>query len=110
MLETHGEAEGYACVLHQAVDNIRVQTYWQIGERIVRAELEQQDRASYGQEVIRKLAVDLSISERNLYNAVAFYRAYPILLRGRPRNAWHRDSVCRIELVALCGVDPTLCP
>ncbi len=30
---------------YQAVDNIRVQTYWQLGERIVREELKQKNRA-----------------------------------------------------------------
>lgn len=79
------QAKGRA---YQAVDNIRVQTYWQIGERIVRAELEHQDRAFYGQEVIKKLADDLSISERNLYNAVAFYRAYPILQTVSAELSW----------------------
>ena len=33
---------------YKAVDNIRVQTYWQLGERIVREELNNQDRADYG--------------------------------------------------------------
>ena len=31
---------------YQAVDNIRVQTYWQLGERIIREELKQKDRAT----------------------------------------------------------------
>jgi len=79
------QAQGRA---YQAVDNIRVQTYWQIGERIVRASLEHQDRAEYGQEVIKRLAVDLEISERNLYNAVAFYRAYPILQTVSAELSW----------------------
>jgi hypothetical protein len=34
---------------YKAVDNIRVQTYWQIGDRIVREELKHKDRAGYGQ-------------------------------------------------------------
>src|SRR5947209_4745705 len=32
---------------YQAVDNIKVQAYWQVGERIVRAELEHKERADY---------------------------------------------------------------
>ncbi|MDI6794561.1 MAG: hypothetical protein QME81_17120, partial [bacterium] len=32
---------------YKAVDNIRVQTYWQIGERIVREELKHKERADY---------------------------------------------------------------
>ena len=30
---------------YKAVDNLKVQTYWQIGERIIREELEHKDRA-----------------------------------------------------------------
>jgi len=106
------ELEGYSALLadirtlisqaqgraYQAVDNIRVQAYWQIGERIVRAELEHQDRAEYGQEVIKRLAVDLSISERNLYNAVAFYRAYPILQTVSAELSWsHYVSLTQLD-------------
>ena len=42
---------------YQAVDNIRVQTYWQLGERIVREELKQKNRADYGLYLINNLAV-----------------------------------------------------
>ena len=43
---------------YQAVDNIRAQTYWQLGERIIREELKQKDRADYGKFLIENLAVD----------------------------------------------------
>ncbi len=33
---------------YKAVDNIKVQTYWQIGERIVREESKHKERADYG--------------------------------------------------------------
>ena len=36
---------------YKAVDNLRVQTYWQIGERIVRGELQHRERADYGERV-----------------------------------------------------------
>jgi len=45
---------------YKAVDNIKVQTYWQVGERIVRDEIKYQ-RADYGQQVVKQLAVDLEI-------------------------------------------------
>ena len=32
---------------YKAVDNIKVQTYWQIGERIVREEIKNKERAEY---------------------------------------------------------------
>lgn len=43
---------------YKAVDNIRVQTYWQIGERIVRAELAHKERADYGKQLLEHLAKD----------------------------------------------------
>ncbi|MCK5025535.1 MAG: hypothetical protein KAS15_03020, partial [Nanoarchaeota archaeon] len=42
---------------YKAVDNIKVQTYWQIGERIVREELENKGRADYGKKIINLLQV-----------------------------------------------------
>jgi len=68
----HGQA-------YKAVDNIRVQTNWQIGERIVRGELEHQARADYGQHLVENLARDLGFHRRDLYRMVQFYRTYPIV-------------------------------
>jgi hypothetical protein len=47
---------------YKAVDNIRVQTYWQLGERIDREELKSQDRADYGKYLIENLTADLGLS------------------------------------------------
>lgn len=73
---------------YQAVDNIRVQTYWQIGERIVREELQHKERADYGKYIIDKLAKDLNISRSNLFNIVQFYKTYPIVHTLRGQLAW----------------------
>ena len=64
---------------YKAVDNIKVQTYWQIGERIVREELEHKSRAEYGKFLIKNLAKDLNFSRRLLYEIVKFYNSYPIM-------------------------------
>ena len=64
---------------YKAVDNLRVQTYWQVGERIIREELQHKERADYGEHLIKKLALDLGFSKRLLYEIVLFYRAYPIV-------------------------------
>ena len=72
---------------YKAVDNIRVQAYWQIGERIVRGETNQR-RADYGEEVIRKLSVDLNIHERTLYRVLKFYKTYPILTTVLSELSW----------------------
>ena len=62
---------------YQAVDNPRVQTYWQLGERIVREELNHKERADYGKYLIDILVVDLDIPRRRLYEIVRFHRVYP---------------------------------
>ena len=83
---------------YQAVDNIKVQAYWQIGERIVRAELEHRDRADYGTRVIEQLARDLGMARRLLYEIVQFYRAYPIVHTLRAELSWSQYGVLmRVE-------------
>ncbi len=64
---------------YKAVDNIRVQTYWQLGERIVREELNSQDRADYGKYLIKNLSLDLEIKRGDLYRIIKFYQCYPIV-------------------------------
>ncbi len=73
---------------YKAVDNIRVQTYWQLGERIVREELQYQDRAGYGEYLIEYLTVDLGIARRELYRIVRFYRLYEIVGSVSPQLSW----------------------
>lgn len=72
---------------YKAVDNIKVQTYWQIGERIAREEINQK-RADYGEEIIKKLAVDLKVHERTLYRILKFYKTYPILTTVLSELSW----------------------
>ena len=73
---------------YKAVDNLRVQTYWQIGDRIVRGELQHRERADYGERVIERLASDLDIAKRNLHNTVRFYRVYPIVQTLSAQLSW----------------------
>ncbi|RJO59881.1 DUF1016 family protein [candidate division WS5 bacterium] len=73
---------------YKAVDNIKVQTYWQLGERIVREELKHKDRADYGKILIINLAKDLDVGERLLYEIVKFYRIYPIMHTVRAELSW----------------------
>lgn len=74
---------------YKAVDNLRVQTYWQVGERIVREELQHKERADYGEHLIKKLALDLGFSKRLLYEIVLFYRAYPIVHTLHAQLSWN---------------------
>ena len=82
---------------YKAVDNIRVQTYWQIGERIVREELQHKERADYGEELIKSLANDLGFGKVNLHYMVRFYKTYPIIQTVSEQLSWSHY----IELIYL---------
>jgi len=73
---------------YKAVDNIRVQTYWQIGERIVREELQHKERSDYGKKLIVNLAKDLGFTRQILSRIVQFYREYPIVTALRVQLSW----------------------
>ena len=73
---------------YKAIDNIKVQTYWQLGERIVREELKYKDRADYGKYMIDSLSVDLSINRRDLYRIIKFYKYYSIVGTVSPQLSW----------------------
>lgn len=73
---------------YKAVDNIRVQTYWQMGERIVREELKHKERADYGDYLIANLTLDLQMSKRNLYRIIKFYRCYQKVVSLTPQLSW----------------------
>lgn len=82
---------------YKAIDNIRVQTYWQIGERIVREELSHKDRADYGQGLIEKLSNDLGFRRDELYRIVQFYKTYPIVVTLSQQLSWSHY----VELIKL---------
>ena len=68
---------------HQVVNMVMVQTYWQIGRRIVEQEQEGNSRAEYGGYLITNLSRHLSdsfgkgFSEANLWNMKQFYQTFP---------------------------------
>jgi predicted nuclease of restriction endonuclease-like (RecB) superfamily len=67
----------------RSINALMTAAYWEIGRRIVEFEQGGQDRAIYGETVIRRLAADLSsrfgrgFSRRNLWQIRAFYLAWP---------------------------------
>ncbi|MBI4706731.1 MAG: DUF1016 family protein [Candidatus Omnitrophica bacterium] len=73
---------------YRAVDNLRVQTYWQIGERVARGELEHRERADYGERIVESLTVDLNMQKSTLYDMLQFYKTYPILHAVRGELSW----------------------
>ena len=83
------EARGYA---YTAVNVALVKRNWLIGKRIAEEELKGKTRADYGDEVIRRLAKDLTkiygrgFTMSNLYYFLNFYQAFPKIfheLRGK---------------------------
>ena len=68
----------------RSVNAIMTAAYWLIGQQIVEFEQEGKKRADYGEEMIERLAADLSarydrgFSVRNVWNMKAFYLAWPI--------------------------------
>ncbi|MGI6394239.1 MAG: DUF1016 N-terminal domain-containing protein [bacterium] len=73
---------------YKAVDNIKVQTYWQIGERIVRDEIENKERADYGKKLITQISLDLGINRRELYRIIRFFKVYGIVATVSPQLSW----------------------
>ncbi len=78
---------------YQAVDNIKVQAYWQVGERIVRAEMDHKERADYGARVVEQLARDIGMTRSTLFRIVRFYRAYPIMTALSSQISWSHYEI-----------------
>ena len=74
------ESARHAAVRH--VNALMTATYWEIGRRIVEAEQSGQRRANYGDELVKRLALDLSarfgrgFGWRNLFQMRGFYLAW----------------------------------
>ncbi len=68
--------------VYTAVNTAMVEAYWLIGKRIVEEEQQGKERAKYGQELIKKLSVELNtefgkgFSVANLKNFRQFYLAF----------------------------------
>ncbi len=67
----------------RSVNALMTATYWAIGRRVIEFEQGGQDRAAYGQALLKRLSADLSarfgrgFSERNLEQMRLFYLAWP---------------------------------
>lgn len=68
---------------YRAVNSIMVETYWNIGRRIVEQEQHGKGRADYGDALITNLSIYLTdmfgrgFSEANLWNIRQFYLIFP---------------------------------
>ena len=69
----------------RSVNAVMTAAYWLTGRHIVEFEQSDEQRADYGEEIVERLATDLSaqygrgFSTRNVWNMKAFYLAWPIL-------------------------------
>ncbi len=74
------QARGYA---YNAVNIAMVQRNWLLGKRIAEEELQGEDRAIYGKEVVKHLSIHLTniygkgFTQSNLYQFVQFYKFFP---------------------------------
>jgi predicted nuclease of restriction endonuclease-like (RecB) superfamily len=89
------------------VNAVMVEAYWRIGQRIAEQEQQGQERAGYGEALIRELSRRLGdefgrgFSVANLKNFRQFYRTFPELGKGyalRSELSWtHYRLLMRVE-------------
>jgi hypothetical protein len=78
----------------QAVNTQLIETYWQVGQRIVEFEQGGKERAAYGKALISQLAKDLTLrlgkgfSRSNLVYMRLFYLRYPISQKPSHQLSW----------------------
>ena len=89
---------------YQAVNFTMVQTYWQIGKRIVEEEQAGNSRAGYGESLIdmlsEKLTADFGkgFSRRNVFYMRSLYIAFPIVHALRAQLSWtHYRLILQVE-------------
>ena len=76
------------------VNNILIQTYWEIGRIIVEDEQGNSDRAEYGKQLVTDLSKRLTkeygkgFSRSNLQNMRNFYLSYPICQTLSGKLSW----------------------
>lgn len=68
---------------YQAINTAMVEAYWNIGQRIVSEEQNGNERAAYGEAILKELSIALTaefgkgFSYANLYNMRQFHLTYP---------------------------------
>ena len=84
----------------KAINNVLVNTYWQIGRYIVEYEQGGNSKAEYGLALLKNLASDLTIrlgkgfSRPNLNNMRLFYLRYPICQTVSDKLSW--SHICEL--------------
>ncbi|MBK7129000.1 MAG: DUF1016 family protein [Crocinitomicaceae bacterium] len=90
--------------VYRAANFAMVQAYWQIGKLIVVEEQKGKKRADYGDELIKKLALRLSVefgkgfNDRNLWYMKQFYLCWPKVNALRSELSWtHYRLLLKVE-------------
>ncbi len=88
----------------QSINHIMTEAYWNIGRLIVEEEQKGDEKAAYGEELIKELGQKLSeeygkgFSKRNLHNMVKFYRGFPIVQTLSAQLSWsHYLLILKVE-------------
>jgi predicted nuclease of restriction endonuclease-like (RecB) superfamily len=94
----------------RSVNALMTATYWEIGHRIVELEQGGQTRAEYGEQLLERLAQDLTarfgrgFGWRNLFQMRAFYLAWPDILQTL--SAKSSGQVPQLDLSAIANRFP----
>jgi predicted nuclease of restriction endonuclease-like (RecB) superfamily len=90
--------------VYRMANSVLLETYWQIGEIIIKEEQKGQSKAEYGKATLKNLAQLLTLEfgkgfdERNLNNMRAFYKSFPIWNALRTELSWtHYRLLSRLD-------------
>lgn len=82
----------------RSINAVLTATYWEVGRRIVEFEQGGETKAGYGEELLKRLAHDLTqrfgrgFSERNLEQMRLFYTGWPISQTLSAKSESHKLS------------------
>jgi endonuclease YncB( thermonuclease family) len=81
-----------------AVEREKVRTYWEIGRVLSAHLLANKERAGYGDQILARLAADLEVHERRLYEALQLHQYFPILLTSAELTLSHYKALLPLPL------------
>lgn len=89
---------------YTTINTVMTEAYWQIGKRIVEQEQHGENRAAYGEGILKELSKALTsefgkgFSSANLRNFRQFYLTYPICYTLCSKLTWsHNRLIMRLE-------------
>lgn len=94
----------------RAVNAVMTATYWEIGRRIVEYEQKGEKRAAYGEELIDRLAKDLStrfgkgFSRRNVFQMRLFFQSYSDISQAASANFTNRKVSQKVQTASAQSV------